>query len=98
MHLVLHADLKVIVAVLSDTRQITHDRNAMTRQQGRRTDARCLEKLRRSDRARRKDDLPSDLSIRHYPAVHVLHAGAAATIEKKAANHGARNDRQIGST
>jgi hypothetical protein len=56
-HLVLHADLQVVVQVLADARQVVDDLDLMLFEQISRPDARDLQQLRRSDGACRQDGL-----------------------------------------
>ena len=55
LYFVLHANLKMVVQVLADAGEVVHDGDAARGQQRRRTDARQLQNLRRSDAPRGQD-------------------------------------------
>ena len=61
LHLVLHADLQVIVQVFADAGEIVDRRDAASGEERGGTDARKLQQLGRADAARRKNRFPARL-------------------------------------
>src|SRR5262249_55011846 len=75
------AHLQVILQVLPDTARIEHHRDAVALQVSRRPDARQHENVRRSNGARRQDDLAAAAGAAHHAVLAPAQADRAAAVE-----------------